>query len=374
MRIALDVSPLLGTRAGVGTYVERLATALIARSPEHQYYLYSPHSLAASDSAVFEKFSNTKIVCCPTWLMRTQAWWDRMDVFHGMNYKLRGRGRYGSVVTIHDLALDRIAQPSRKFFGQQSSFRRSRRTALRASRVIAVSQHTAADIAELYGVTVERITVVRNGPGGDFSRVEDRARIDAVKNQYGIHGDDFILVSGGAEPRKNVGRVVEAFGRVSDLRARFKLVVLGGRERGAEALNQAVQHADLASAVVFAGHVPARDLQSLYSSCSLFVFASLYEGFGMPVLEAMACGAPVVCSNTSALPEVVEDAALLVDPTSVDAIANAIIKVVTSEDMRKDLCRRGRIRARSFTWERAAGELLEVYSDLARNTGAADAH
>ena len=374
MRIALDVSPVLGTRAGVGTYVERLATALIALSPEHQYYLYSPHSLAASDIAVFEKFSNTKIVRCPTWLMRAQARWDRVDVFHGMNYKLWGRGRYGSVVTIHDLALDRIPQPSRKLFGQKSSFRRSRRTALRASRVIAVSQHTAADIAELYGVPVSRIKVVRNGPGGDFSPVEDRARIDSVKARYGIHGDDFILVSGGAEPRKNVGRVIEAFGRVPHLRERFQLVVLGGRERGVEALDDAVQRAGLASAVVFAGHVPARDLQTLYSFCSLFVFASLYEGFGMPLLEAMACGAPVVCSNTSALPEVAGDAAFLVDPTSVEAIANAIVKVVTSEDMRKDLCRRGRIRARSFTWERAAGELLEVYADLARNTGATDAH
>ena len=300
--------------------------------------------------------------------------WDRVDVFHGMNYKLRGRGRYGSVVTIHDLALDRIAQPSRKLFGQQSSFRRSRRTALRASRVIAVSQHTANDIAELYGVPVERIKVVRNGPGGDFSPVEDRAMIDSVKARCGILGDDFILVSGGAEPRKNAERVIEAFGRVPELRARFQLVVLGGLERGPEALHHAVQRAGLASAVVFAGHVPAQDLQSLYSSCSLFAFVSLYEGFGMPVLEAMACGAPVICSNTSALPEVAGDAAVLVDPTSVEAIANALVEVVSREDMRDDLRRRGRIRARSFTWELAAGELLEVYADLACSTGVADAN
>jgi glycosyltransferase involved in cell wall biosynthesis len=240
--------------------------------------------------------------------------------------------------------------------------------------VIAVSQHTAVDIAELYGVPVKRIKVVRNGPGGDFSSVEDRAMIDSVKARCGIHKDDFILVSGGAEPRKNVERVIEAFGRVPELRARFQLVVLGGLERGAEALYHAVQRAGLASAVVFAGHVPARDLQSLYSSCSLFVFVSLYEGFGMPVLEAMACGAPVICSNSSALPEVAGDAALFVDPASVEAIAKAIVKVISSEDIREDLCRRGQIRARSFTWERAAGELLEVYADLARNTDAADAN
>jgi glycosyltransferase involved in cell wall biosynthesis len=329
--------------------------------------------LAPSDIAAFAKFSNTKIIRCPAWFMRARAWSDQVDVFHGMNYKLRGRGRYGSVVTIHDLALDRIAQPSRKLFGQQSSFRRSRRTALRASRVIAVSQHTAMDISELYGVPIARIRVVRNGPGGDFSRIEDRSMIDSVKARYGIHGDNFILVSGGGEPRKNVGRVIEAFGRVAELRERFQLVVLGGLERGTEALYDVVQRAGLVSAVVFAGHVPLPDLRSLYSSCSVFAFVSLYEGFGMPVLEAMACGAPVICSNTSALPEVAGDAALLVDPASVEAIANACMKVVSSEDIRRDLCRRGRIRARSFTWERAAGELLEVYADLAREPGAADA-
>ncbi len=374
MRIALDVSPLLGTRAGVGTYVERLTTALIARSPEHQYYLYSSRALAPSDIAAFGKFSNTKIVCCPAWRMGVQAWRDKVHIFHGMNYKVRGRGRYGSIVTIHDLAMDRIPQTSRKLFGQRSSFRRSRRTALRASRVIAVSQHTATDIADLYGVPAERIKVVHNGPGGDFSPVEDRTRIDSVKSRYGIHGDNFILVSGGAEPRKNVERVIEAFGRVPDLRAKFQLIILGGLERGAEALYQAIQCADLTPVVGFVGHVPAEDLQSLYSSCSLFAFVSLYEGFGMPVLEAMACGAPVICSNTSALPEVAGDAALLVDPTSMEAIANAIVKVLSSDDLREDLRRRGRIRARGFTWERAAGELLEVYAELARTTGTADAN
>jgi glycosyltransferase involved in cell wall biosynthesis len=377
MRLALDVSPLVGTRAGVGTYVERLVRALIAISPEHQYYLYTPHPLPDADAAALEKFSNVKIVRCPAWLMGRRARWDRVDIFHGMNYKLRGWGRYGGVVTIHDLALDRIPQPSRKLFGQQSSFRRGRRTALRASRVIAVSQHTASDIAELYGVPRERIAVVSNGAGADFYPIMDKLLVDSVKARCGIVRGDFVLATGGAEPRKNIVRVLEAFGRVPGLRDRFHLVVVGGMDRGS-GVNELVRRANLQSAVLFPGHVPPEDLRALYSSCSAFVFPSLYEGFGMPVLEAMACGAPVICSNTSALPEVAGDAAILVDPTSVEAIANAMAEVLSSNAVRDGLRRRGPIRAKSFGWDRSARELLQVYADVASDAvspqSAYDAH
>jgi glycosyltransferase involved in cell wall biosynthesis len=367
MRFALDVSPLLGTRAGVGTYVERLVRALIAISPEHQYFLYTPHPLPDSDVAVLDACANVKIVCCPGWLMGSRARWDGVDIFHGMNYKLRGWGRYGGVVTIHDLALDRIPQPSRKLFGQQASFRRERRIALRASRVIAVSEHTASDIAALYGVPRERIAVVMNGAGGEFYPIVDKRVLDSVKARYGIVRGDFILATGGAEPRKNIARVIDAFGRVPGLRERFHLVVVGGVQRSGGALHEAVRRAELQSAVLFPGHVPLEDLRGLYSSCSAFVFPSLYEGFGMPVLEAMACGAPVICSNTSALPEVAGDAAILVEPTSAEAIAAAMTHVLSSEDVREELRRRGLIRAKTFTWERSARELLEVYVGLARD-------
>jgi glycosyltransferase involved in cell wall biosynthesis len=365
MRFALDVSPLVGTRAGVGNYVERLVRALIATSPEHQYFLYTPHPLPDSDVAVLNKFSNAKIVHCPGWLMGSRARWDGVDIFHGMNYKLRGWGRYGGVVTIHDLALDRIPQPSRKLFGQQASFRRGRRTALRASRVIAVSQHTASDIAALYGVPRERIAVVMNGSGGEFYPIVDNRVLDSVKARFGIVRGDFILATGGAEPRKNIARVIEAFGRVPGLRESFQLIIVGGVERRGAALDEAVRRAGLQTAVMFPGHVSPEDLRVLYSSCSAFVFPSLYEGFGMPVLEAMACGAPVICSNTSALPEVAGDAAILVEPTSAEAIAAAMVKILSSKDVREDLRRRGPIRAKAFTWERSARELLQVYAGLA---------
>src|SRR5438105_333935 len=235
MRIGLDVSPLVGTRAGVGIYVERLVNALIAASPEHRYYLYAPGPLPGSDVAAFEAFSNAKLLRCPAFLMGCRARWDGVDLFHGMNYKLRGWGRYGGVVTIHDLALDRIPQPSRKLFGQHRSFLRSRRTALRASRVIAVSQHTATDVAALYRVPQERIAVVPNGAGGDFYPITEQGVLDSVKARYGLMRSDFVLATGGAQPRKNIVRVIEAVGRGPELRTRIHLLVFGATEPGDDA-------------------------------------------------------------------------------------------------------------------------------------------
>ena len=366
MRIALDVSPLARNRAGIGTYVAHLLTALVRIAPEHEFFLYTPHPLPEKDHAFFDAQPHVRIVRCPAWLMGLRARWDRIDVFHGLNYKLRGWGRYGGVVTIHDLALDRLRLPSRKLFGQQRSFLRTRKTALRASRVVTVSANSARDIMELYGVLRERIAVVYNAAGPEFYPISDPAVVVAVKARCGIPRDRFILSGGGSEPRKNIPRLVEAFGRATRLLEKLNLVVVGGMERGADAILEAVRRARLDEAIIFPGHVPLKDLRVLYSSCALFAFPSLYEGFGMPVLEAMACGAPVVSSNASSLPEVVGDSALLVDPRNLEAWAQAMTRVIEDANLRDDLRRRGALRVKAFSWEQSAWEQLRVYQELAQ--------
>src|SRR6266571_4033255 len=140
MRIALDVSPLARNRAGIGTHVANLLTALVQLAPDHKFFFYTSLPLPEKDHAFFNMRPHVRIVRCPSFLMGLRALWDRVDIFHGLNYKLRGWGRHGGVVTIHDLALDRLSLPSRKLFGQQRSFLRTRKTALRASRVVAVSE------------------------------------------------------------------------------------------------------------------------------------------------------------------------------------------------------------------------------------------
>ena len=179
-----------------------------------------------------------------------------------------------------------------------------------------------------------------------------------------------MLSGGGAEPRKNIVRLIEAFGRAPRLRETVNLVVVGGMDRGAEAVHDAVRRSQLESAVIFPGHVSLDDLRALYSTCALFVFPSLYEGFGMPPLEAMACGAPVVCSNASSLPEVVGDAALLVDPIDVEAMAAAMTRVIEDGSLCEDLRRRGALRVKAYSWEQSARDLLQVYQDVVREKSA----
>src|SRR5881409_3205148 len=347
MRIALDVSPLACDRAGIGTYVAHLLTALVRIAPDHEFFLYSPHPLPEKERVFFGAQPHVRIVHCPPMLMSLRARWDRIDLFHGLNFKLRGWGRFGGVVTIYDLSLDRLPQPSRKLFGQRRSFRRTRRTALRASRVVAISAHSAKDIVELYGVPRERIALVFPAVNREFYPVNDPLIVEQVRTRYGIRREGFLLSGGGSEPRKNIARLVEAFGRTSRLRETMNLVVVGGMDRVADAVREAVRHAGLGEAVIFPGHVPLEDLRVLYSACALFVFPSLYEGFGMPVLEAMACGAPVVSSNAASLPEVVGDAALLVDPRDTEAWVQAMTRMVENANLREDLRRRGALRVKA---------------------------
>lgn len=370
MRIALDVSPLARNRAGIGTYIAHLLTALVRIAPDHDYWFYTPQPLPEPDRSVFGYHPSVRIVQCPPFLMGLRARWDRVDLFHGLNFKLRGWGRFGGIVTIYDLSVDRLGLPSRKLFGQRRSFLRTKRAALRASRVVTISEHSAVDLVELYGVPHERIAIVSPAVSPEFSLVADAGAIAAVKARYGIHREAFVLSGGGAEPRKNIAMLVEAFGRAPRLRTAMNLVVVGGMDHGADAIREAVGRTGLESAVVFPGHVPLDDLRALYTGCALFAFPSLYEGFGMPPLEAMACGAPVVCSNASSLPEAVGDAALLVDPRDPEAWAKAMMRVVDDAALREDLRRRGALRAKAFSWEQSARDLLKVYQDLMKGTAA----
>jgi len=365
MRIALDVSPLARNRAGIGTYVAHLLTGLVRVASEHEFFFYTPHPLPEKDRAFFESQPCVRIIHCPSMLMGLRARWDSVDLFHGLNFKLRGWGRYGGVVTIYDLSLDRLPQPSRKLFGQRRSFLRTRGTTQRASRVVTISEHSAKDIVELYGVPRERIAIVSPAVGSEFYPVNDPAVHASFKARYGIRRGAFVLSGGGTELRKNIVGLIEAFGRAPRLREKLNLVVVGGMDHGAEAIREVVGRTGLEAAVVF----PLEDLRVLYSSCALFAFPSLYEGFGMPVLEAMACGAPVVSSNAASLPEVVGDAALLVDPLDVEGLAAAMTRVVEDVGVREDLRKRGALRVKAFSWEQSARDLLRVYQEVESSEG-----
>lgn len=363
MRLGIDVSPLARNRAGIGNYIAGLLAAMVRSAPHHQYFLYTSHEIPRDRLSSIGGSSSVLVSRCHPLLMKWHVARDRVDLFHGMNFRLRGWGRCGGVVTIYDLALDRLTLPSRKLLGQRWSFLRTKRTARRATKVITISEQSARDIHELYGVPRERIAIVTPAVGPEFYRADEPSLVRAIKLRYGIGEGEFLLSCGGSEPRKNIARLVEAFNLLPNRRD-LRLVLVGGMARGSEAILEAVQRAGLEKSVLFPGHVPFDDLRGLYSACLAFVFPSLYEGFGMPVLEAMACGAPVISSKAASLPEVTGEAALLIDPLDVKALARAIARIRDDRRLRDHFRQTGPIRAKAFSWDQSALDLLRVYREL----------
>ncbi|RME69436.1 MAG: glycosyltransferase family 1 protein, partial [Chloroflexi bacterium] len=238
------------------------------------------------------------------------------------------------------------------------------RSVARADHVIAVSEATRQDLIELYGTPAEKISVLYHGVASHFRPQTDPACLHRLRQRYGLGERPFILSVGTIQPRKNFRRLIQAFARLDPP---YTLVIAGGRGWGESDIFAEAVRLGLQDRVHFPGFIADDDLPALYSAAELFVYPSLYEGFGLPALEAMACGTPVVASNRSALPEVVGEAGLLVDPLDVGAIAGAMAQVLTTPELRQKLSEAGQRRAAQFTWDGVARQLLALYYTLLAN-------
>jgi glycosyltransferase involved in cell wall biosynthesis len=294
----------------------------------------------------------------------------RVDLFHSPDFTLPPVWRARALVTVHDLSFLRVPEcfPPGLLRYLEAAVPRAVR---RADHVVADSHNTRRDLMELLDAPAGKISVVHSGVEARFRPMRgegDREALDAVRRKYGLP-ERFILSVGTVQPRKNYARLVEAFGM---LNSQFSipncdLVVAGGRGWLYERAYERVEALGLGGRVQFLGFVDDADLPALYNLARAFAFPSLYEGFGLPPLEAMACGVPVVCSHVSSLPEVVGDAALTVDPLDVEALAAALARLLEDESLRASLAARGLARAARFTWPRAAARLLEIYESVGRD-------
>jgi glycosyltransferase involved in cell wall biosynthesis len=264
-----------------------------------------------------------------------------------------------SLVTVHDLGHRYWpgAHTARQRWYLEWSARYHART---AAHLFADSRATRDDLVRIYGIEPSRITVAYLGVDPALQRVEDAEQVKHVCRRYGISGP-YLLYVGTLQPRKNLVRLLDAFSELRKLTPGPLQLVLAGR-RGwlYQGILARVEELGLGQNVVLTGYVPDADLPALYSGATLFVLPSLYEGFAMPVLEAMACGAPVACSNVSSLPEVAGDAALLFDPRSVDGMVAAFRHALEDAELRATLSLLGKERAQQFTWERCARQVLRV--------------
>jgi glycosyltransferase involved in cell wall biosynthesis len=266
-----------------------------------------------------------------------------------------------SVVTVHDLAF--LAYPAAFHAAKRRYLTAMTRLSVhRARRVIAVSAHTRDDLMRHFGVPAERITVIPNAADARFHPAADAGAVARFKAAHNLP-DRFILFVGTREPRKNLRRLIEAFALLDD--ADVRLVIVGASGWLTSDLAPLVQSRGLSDRMQFTGYVPDEDLPHWYQAATVFCYPSLYEGFGLPVLEAMACGTPVVTSRTSSLPEVTADAALLIDPTDVRALAHALHSVLADDARRREMSEAGIARARFYSWERTAADTLAVVRDAA---------
>lgn len=272
-----------------------------------------------------------------------------------------------SVVTVHDLGFRYFPQThprlDRWYLEWSTAYHASA-----AAHLLADSEATKGDLVAAYGIPQNRITVIHPGRDESLRRVHDPEAIAEVKDRYGITGD-YILHVGTLHPRKNLSRLVEAFAslprRLGPDAPQWTLVLTGQKGWLYRPLVDRVTALGLEGRVVFTDYVRHADLSALLSGARCFAYPSLYEGFGFPVLEAMACGTPVICSDTSSLPEVAGQAALTMDPSDTEAWADALHRVITNADLRNALIHRGYRQVQKFSWSRAAREVLEVFAEVA---------
>ena len=297
-------------------------------------------------------------------MMRWRGTLDRLDLFHGPNFKMRTQGRRGGIVTVHDVWLDRHPEYSTKLFGQQAAFRRTRRTARRARKLITVSRFSAQEIAAVYGLSPDRIVTIHNGVADDFRPIVNDDAMEGLRRRLEIPPGGFVLFVGGADPRKNHRTFLQAVGQQEKHLGGRTVILVGDPVHRFGSYYETARACGLESKIVCPGRVPIADLKLLYTYADLFVFPSFYEGFGMPVLEAMACGTPTITSATSALPEIAGDAALFVDPTDVTALGQTIVRVLTDTALRESLKKKGFARVQEFTWRNAAVQTLALYREL----------
>ena len=373
LRIVIDTRHLRDF--GIGTYIRNLLGALSRLDAENRYILVAhPEDLpelsalgANFELAPYQRRDTDPLdqLAFPWYLRHFSA-----DLFHIPLNVVSIAMPSPYVVTVHDM--------SSLLFDQQRTLRKNfrryqfRRGLLRAERVIAVSHATREDIEELFRVPSERISVVYNAPDPAF--LQDSATPEQVQRVLERYQVDypFLLYAGTIRPQKNIPRLIEAFavvrGRLEDhpVYRDLRLIIIGDEISRYPAVRRAVIQTRVEAVVRFLGFVPLETLKVFYKTAAAFVFPSLYEGFGLPPLEAMACGTPVITSDTSSFPEVVGDAGILLDPKDAPAWTGELRRLLSDEVLSRELSRKGIEQARRFSWERAARETYEVFRRACR--------
>jgi glycosyltransferase involved in cell wall biosynthesis len=363
MRIGIDARLIFYQTAGIGRYILRLTEAMAELDREDEFVLFQ--SRKDHDRLVAAPNFHRRVLWTPshhrfeTTAMSAELFPHHLDVLHSPDFIPPTFTRCPSVITVHDLAFllypDFLTPQSARYYGQVDG------AARRARHIIAVSQSTKRDVIRLLGVPDDKVTVIYEAAHPTFRQLDYAEARRHVADRYGL-AEDFILFVSTIEPRKNLPTLLKAFRRMLDVYHPLAALVVAGTQGWlTDRVKETVKSLQLGERVRFLGAVNLEELLYLYNAARVFALPSFYEGFGLTPLEAMACGTPVVVSNTSSLPEVVGDAGHLVDPNDVEAWSVGLWRVLSDRDLHKEMCEKGLRRAATFSWQRTARETLRVY-------------
>jgi len=375
MRIGIDLIPITGREAGLQRYAQQLVEGLAEYDRKNQYILFINANVPSNLITDQDNLKITRVKTPP----KVHFFWEQLylpfhtclrelDLLHSPvsappYIKLPS---VRTVVTVHDLTFILYPETMKSLARRYWNFF-MKRGVQKAGRVIAISQSTKTDLMEYLRIPEEKIRVIPRYPDRRFIEFTEKEDLinSRVREKYRLP-DRYILYVGTLEPRKNLVRLIKAYAQVKrDPSITQSLVIAGKKGWLYDSIFEVVKALHLEDEVIFTGFVDDEDLPALYSQADLFVYPSLYEGFGLPPLEAIVCGTPVLTSNCSSLPEVVGDAGLLVDPKNVDEIAKGILQVLKNRELREELREKGLERAKHFSPQRAIEATIEVYREIA---------
>ena len=366
MRIVFDGTTLTPGRTGVGYYTEHLlqhlAREVVNTGDEIVVVSNKPIDTQAPLPPHVRVHDGHRFPIRIGWMqLRAQRALEALqpDVAHFTNGMIPIGSPVATVVTVHDMSLRLYpnCHPVRRLLLNRPLMHVAIR---QASSIVTVSNSARRDLLRLHGVAPDRVAVVHEAASPAFRPIADREWLENVRARYALPRQ-FMLYVGTIEPRKNLSRLMSAFADARKAGIPHHLVCVGPYGWSSRNLAGHIERLGIQDVVHFTGYVPFEHLPAIYNLGEFFAFPSLYEGFGLPVVEAMACGIPVLTSTTSSLGEIAGDAAETIDPADTDAIANAIVRLASDQDLRRDRAERGLRRARSFSWAQTARDMLAVY-------------
>lgn len=375
--IGIDYTPAYEQGGGIGRLTRELIGALARYPGHHAYRLFvSGAHRSQLPPTPGRQFSWHPTTLTPKMLARVwhrahlplpvEVFTGRVDLFHATDFTLPPTlAATKTLLTVHDLSFVRVpataSPPLKRYLDAVVP-----RSVRQAHHVLADSEATKDDLIDLYAVAPDKITVLLSGVDEHFQPITDTAKRAAIRAKYGIGDKPYIFAIGTVQPRKNYARLIEALAEIRNLHD-VSLVIAGGKGWLEDTMYHTLDRLHMRDHVRLIGFADDDDLPALYSDALCLAFPSLYEGFGLPILEAMACGTPVLTSNVSSMPEAAGNAALLVDPYDTGALTDALISLISGESLRANLVERGFAQAKCFTWDKSAAQLREVYDALLRN-------